>query len=69
MSILGEFCRVRKLFRIGIKNEVEIMKVVKLSDSKIRKIARHCHIKKDVSTKETAQIYGMSVRRIQQIIK
>ena len=30
---------------------------------------RHCHIKKDVSTKEATQIYGVSVRRIQQIVK
>ena len=60
---------VRKLFRIRIKNEIELRKEVKLSDRKIRWIVRHCHIKKDVSTKEAARIYGVSVRRIQQIVK
>ncbi|GEM_PF-3874703 len=43
--------------------------MVKLSDRKIRRIVRHCHIKKDGSTKEAARIYGVSVRRIQQIVK
>ncbi len=43
--------------------------MVKLSDRKIRWIVTHCHIKRDVSTKEAAQIYGVSVRRIQQLIK
>ena len=52
-------CRVRKLFRIRIKNEEEIRKVVKLSDRKIRWIVRHCYIEKDVSTKEAARIYGV----------
>jgi len=58
-----------KLFRIRVKNEIELRKVVKLSDRKIRWIVRHSHIKKDVCTKEAARIYGVSVRRIQQIIK
>ena len=62
-------CRVQKLFRIRIKNEIEIRKAVKLSDRKIRWIVTHCHIRKDVSTKEAAVIYGVSVRRTQQIVK
>jgi len=43
--------------------------VVKLSDRKIRWIVRHCHREKDVSTKEAAGIYGVTVRRIQQVIR
>ena len=43
--------------------------MVKLSDRKIRWIVRHCYIEGDVSTKEAARIHGVSVRRIQQIIK
>jgi transposase InsO family protein len=43
--------------------------VVKLSDRKIRWIVRHCYIDKDVSAREAARIYGVSVRRVQQLIK
>ena len=30
---------------------------------------RHCHTKRELSTKEAAMIYGVSVRRIQQLIR
>ena len=43
--------------------------MVKLSKRKIRWIVRHCYIERDVSTKEAARIYGVRVRRIQQVIK
>ncbi len=43
--------------------------MVKLSDRKIRWIVRHCYIERDVSTREAARIYGVSVRRVQQLIK
>ena len=43
--------------------------MTKLTDKKIRWIVRHCAVIEDFSTKEAAQIYGVTVRRIQQILK
>jgi len=43
--------------------------VTKLTNKKIRWIVRHCAEIKDFSVSEAAQIYGVTPRRIQQILK
>ena len=41
--------------------------MVKLSDKKIRWIIRH--VGKDMTTRQAADIYNMSIRRVQQLVK
>ena len=43
--------------------------MVKLSDKKIRWIVKHCYDIGDVGTKEAAEIYHITQRRVQQILK
>ena len=56
-------CRVRKLFRFDVSPNI----MVKLSDKKIRWITKH--VGKDVTTRQAADIYNVSIRRIQQLVK
>ena len=43
--------------------------MVKLSDKKIRWIVKHCNEIGDVSTKKAVEIYHITQRRVQQILK
>ncbi|HID25372.1 MAG TPA: hypothetical protein EYP23_02770, partial [Thermoplasmata archaeon] len=62
MILGGKKCRVRKLFRF----DVSLDSMVKLSDKKIRwMIIRH--VGKDMTTRQAADIYNISIRRVQQL--
>ena len=63
------FCRVRKLFRQNLKGAQTLPNVTKLNRKKIRWIVRHCAELRDFSTGEAAEIYHVSQRRVQQILK
>ncbi|HHF56040.1 MAG TPA: hypothetical protein ENL42_03895, partial [Thermoplasmatales archaeon] len=57
-------CRVRKLFRRNVSPCI----MVKLTDKAIRWIVKHVE-NNDVKTRQAASIYGVSMRRIQQLVK
>ena len=57
-------CRVRKLFRRNVSPYI----MVKLTDRAIRWIVKHVE-NNDVNTKLAASIYGVSMRRVQQLVK
>jgi len=58
------FCGVQKLFRIKIHADV-----TKLTDKKIRFICRHAVDERDWTIGRLARHYGVSIRRIQQLVK
>ena len=57
-------CGVQKLFRIKIHADV-----TKLTDKKIRFICRHAVDERDWTIGRLARHYGVSIRRIQQLVK
>ena len=43
--------------------------MTELNERRIRWIVRHCAEVKDISTREVAEIYGISQRRVRQILE
>ena len=61
---ITRYCRVRKLFRFAVSPD----NMVKLTNAKITWIVKHVE-NGNITTRQAADIYNISMRRVQQLVK